>query len=247
MNLFPSSLRYQKSNIKLATCYLYMKIFIIHGEHTLNSYERMQDYIKKAKEKGWEIQNIDVDNQNLQDAFLGQSLFTKNRLLILKEIKLLNANLLKWLSANEKKIDLSLVIYHRGIIPQKTIKALPKLEKVEEFKITKLIWSFLDSLFPGNAKMVYKLFHEVVKNEAVEFVFAMMARQIRDIYWAKVDPKTMEYPAWRVGKLKNLASKFSQEGLETLIDEMVQADINSKTSHTDLEKSLDFLIAKYLE
>lgn len=224
-----------------------MKIFLIHGEHTLNSYNRLQEYIKRAKEKEWEIQYVENDGKNIKDIFLGQSLFQKERLLILKEIKLINPNFIKWLKNNEKRLTGSVIFYHRDIISARLIKSLPKTDKVEEFKITKLIWSFLDSFFPGNVKNTIKLFHEVVKTEAVEFVFAMLARQVRDIYWAKVDPKTMEYPTWRIAKYKNLSSKFKTETLEELIDEMSQTDINAKTSHTDLSRSLDFIIAKYLE
>lgn len=224
-----------------------MKIFIIHGEHTLDSYNRLQEYTKKAKENDWEIQYVEKDISNLQDAFLEQSLFGKERLLIIKDIQLINDKLLKWLTQNEKRIKINLIIYHKGIITQKLIKSLPKKDKVEEYKIPKLIWNFLDSFYPGNIKNAYKLFHEVIKNQPVEFVFAMLARQIRDIYWAKVDSSTMEYPSWRVSKYKNLAIKYDTKTLETLIDEMSLADINSKTSHTDLTRSLDFLMAKYLE
>src|SRR4030042_2754953 len=224
-----------------------MKIFIIHGEHTLNSYNRLQEYIKYAREKNWEIQYIDKDVLNIHEAFLGQSLFTKNRLIVLKDIHFLGQTFIKWIKTNEKRIESDLIIYHRGIVSQKIIKSLPKPEKIEEFKIPKLIWGFLDSFFPSNAKNAYKLFHEIIKNEAAEFVFAMLARQMRDIYWAKVDSKTMDYPSWRTGKLKNLALKYDCDTLENLIDEMSKADINSKTSNTELTKSLDFLIAKYLE
>lgn len=224
-----------------------MKLFIIHGEHTLDSYNRLQEYIKKARKNDWEIQYLDKDIPNIKDGILGQSLFSKERLLVLKDIKLLSTEFSKWLKTNGKRIDSNLVIYHNGLILQKIIKSLPTAEKTEEYKITKLIWGFLDSFFPGNAKNAYKLFHEITKKDAPEFVFAMLARQIRDIYWAKVDPKTMEYPSWRVGKLKNLASKYTVSELEELISELTQADINSKTSRGNISDSLDFLIAKYLE
>ena len=224
-----------------------MKIFIIHGEHTLNSYNRLQEYIKKAREKDWEIQYAEKDDKNIREIFLGQSLFLKDRLLVIKDIQILSGVFLNWLKDNEKRIPGSLIIYHRGKISSRLIRSLPKTDKAEEFELPKFIWSFLDSFFPGNAKNAYKLLHEAIKTEPVEFVFAMLARQIRDIYWAKVDPSTMECPSWRVAKYKNLASKFKTETLEELIDEMSQADINSKTSHTDLTRSLDFIIAKYLE
>lgn len=224
-----------------------MKIYVIHGEHSLNSYQRLRDYIKRAKENAWEISYIDKDVVNTKEVFLGQSLFSKKRLIVVKDIGLFNINFIKWLKKNIDRIDADLIVYHNGVINAKILKSLSKPDKNEEFKIPKLIWSFLDSFFPGNAKNAYKLFHEVIKNEPAEFLFSMLARQLRDIYWAKFDPKTMEYPVWRIGKLKNLASKYDKDELEMLIDEMAKADMNAKTSKADLTDSLDFIIAKYLE
>ncbi|MBN1969276.1 MAG: hypothetical protein JW870_07905 [Candidatus Delongbacteria bacterium] len=224
-----------------------MKIFVIHGDHTLNSYERLQSYVKKARSKEWEIINIDKSTNSVKEEILGQSLFNEKRLLVIKDVKLLTPSLVKWIKNNEGRINCSLIIYHNNIIPKRALNTLPNPEKLEEYKIPKLIWSFLDSLFPGNVKNIYKLFHEVIKNEAVEFVFAMLARQFRDIYWAKVDPKTMDYPAWRVSKLKKLASHYKKNELEKIIEELSLVDINSKTSQASLENSLDFLMVKYLE
>jgi DNA polymerase III delta subunit len=224
-----------------------MKIFVIHGEHSLNSYERLQEYIKRAKSKKWEIKYYENGSNGFKNEILGQSLFSEKRLIIIKDIKLLSKSNTKWLQNNQERVQCNLIIYHKASIPKRTINSLPKTDKIEEFKIPKLIWSFLDSFFPRNAKNCYKLFHEVIKKEAIEFVFAMLARQVRDIYWAKVDSKTMDYPSWRLNKLKKQASRFSKKDLENIIEDMSNADIKSKTSHTNLEKSLDFIIAKYLE
>ncbi len=224
-----------------------MKIFLIHGDHTLNSYNRLQDYVKRLKDQNIEIQRIENETKEIREKLLGQSLFSNSRFIIIKDINIINSNLIKWINKNDKRINANIIIYHRGIIPQKLIKSLGRIEKNEEFKIPKLIWSFLDSFFPSNIKNAYKLFHEVLKNEPIEFIFAMLVKQTRDIYWTKVDPKTMDYPSWRVGKLKNLASKFDLEKLEKLIEEIAITDIKVKTSQADLTQSLDFLIAKYLE
>lgn len=224
-----------------------MKIFIIHGEHTLDSYERLQEYVKKAKSKNWEIKYFENVSSELKNELIGQSLFSDKRLIIVKDIKLLSKNNIKWIKTNQNRIQLNIIIYHKGALKKTFINSLPKADKIEEFKIPKLIWSFLDSFFPGNSKNCYKLFHEVTKNESIEFLFAMLARQVRDIYWARVDPKTLGYPSWRIGKLKKLASRYTKNDLEKLIEKLVEADIKSKTSHTSLEKSLDFLIATVLE
>lgn len=224
-----------------------MKIVILHGEHTLKSYERLQKYLSVAKRKSWEVSVVADDKENLREVLVGESLFTKDRLVVIEDTKLLTSDFLKWLKKNSDGISTNLVIYHKGVMHQRTIKALPKVEKVEEFKLTKLIWSFLDSFFPGNAKNVYKLFHEAIKTDPPEFIFAMLVRHIRDIYWAKVDARSMEYPPWRIGKLKGLAAKFEKDKLVKLIDELSVADIKAKTSQMELTDSLDFIIATHLE
>lgn len=224
-----------------------MKLFIIHGDHSLNSYEKLQEYLSKAKNKGWETINIDREKENFKNELIGQSLFSEKRLVILNDIRFLTKSNSEWIKDNQDRIRCILIIHHKGIVKKSMLNKLPKPTKIEEFKIPKLIWSFLDSFFPNNSKNCYKLFHEVIKNEAIEFVFAMLARQVRDIYWAKIDPKTLNYPSWRLNKLKKLSSRFSRKELEIIIEEMSQADIKSKTSQADLSKSLDFIIAKYLE
>ena len=134
------------------------------------------------------------------------------------------------------------------------MKQLPKIDKVEEFKLPKLIWSFLDSCFPGNAKNALLLLHEIIKNEPVEFVFSLLAKHLRDLYWVKVDSPPgqrpsgpVAYPSWRVEKLKRQSHKFSEGSLEDLINSLAQADIKAKTSQGELIDLLDFIIATKLE
>ena len=111
----------------------------------------------------------------------------------------------------------------------------------------RLIFTFLDSIYPKNVKKVLVLFHELIKNEPVEFVFALMARHLRDLYWVRVEPKSLPYPSWRVGKLKGQSSKFKFETLKDLIARMAEIDIAVKTSKSDLISSLDLLIVFSLE
>jgi hypothetical protein len=111
-----------------------MKIFMIHGEHTLNSYNRLQDYLKKARERGWEIEYVEKGSDSVRQTFLGQSLFTKERLLVIKDIQLLDRKLIKWIDNNHKRISSNLIIYHRGIIPQKLIKSFPNPKRPKNLR-----------------------------------------------------------------------------------------------------------------
>jgi len=105
----------------------------------------------------------------------------------------------------------------------------------------------LDNLHPGNTGKVIRELHEVVKTEAPEFVFSIMAKHFRDLYWVKTDASTIPYQSWRISKLKSQSLKFNEVLLKEIIDNLSQIDINIKTSKADLLSALDLLIIKKLK
>lgn len=224
-----------------------MKIIVLHGDHVGKSYERLQRFIDVAKKRGWRIERITDNKQNISEALVSEGLFGEKKLVIIDGVKLINKKDGEWLKKNKDLINVDVVVYHKGLVTKTALKVLPAPDKVEEFKLPKLIWNFLDSFYPGNAKNCLELLHEIVKNEPLELVFFLLVKQVRDIYWAKVDPKTLPYPSWRMGKLKNLASKFNEKLLKKIINDFAKADIKSKTSKAKLLDELDFIITTRLE
>ena len=212
-----------------------MKIIVLHGEDTVKNYERLKKFVDEARRRGWEILYDDISTT--------PSLFGTDRLTVIRDYKLVNAKALKTVS----KIPGTLVIYHEGAIPQTFIKTLPKETKIEEFKLPKLIWSFLEHLYPGNSDRAVKEFHQIIEKDPPEFVFSVIAKHFRNLYWAKMDPGTLGYPSWRISKLKSQSSKFSEEQLKKIIDLLAKTDVEVKTGKADLILSLDLTILKQLE
>ena len=205
-----------------------MKIIILHGDYIVKAYERLQKFINEALKRGWEIVNDEVS--------LTPSLFGKERLIVFRKYTLLSKTDIKNLS----RLEGTIIVYHEGKIPITFLRGLPKETKIEEFNLPKIIWNFLD-------KPSIKLFHEVVKNEPVEFVFSLLARRFRDLYWAKVDSKSLNCPVWQVAKLKKQSQKLTAPQLQELIGELAKIDILAKTSKADLLSSLDLLFLTKLE
>ncbi|OGM84386.1 hypothetical protein A2421_02165 [Candidatus Woesebacteria bacterium RIFOXYC1_FULL_43_18] len=87
----------------------------------------------------------------------------------------------------------------------------------------------------------------LLEKEAPEFIFTLIAKLFRDLYWVKIDAKSLPYPDWRVGKLKAHSSKFTADKLIFLIESLAEIDIKVKTSKADLVSELDLLIIKQLE
>jgi len=226
-----------------------MKTILLHGDHTQASYERLQKFIRMAKKRDWEIQQIDSNKSlSLPEILTSTALFSSNRLFILEDISALKKQELDWLAQKSAEIEGNLIIYHQGVLPRTFLKSLPKEIKIEEFKLPKLIFNFLDSFFPRNSRRTLKLFHQVLEKEPVEFVFALLARHLRDLYWLKVDPKKGPgYSRWRLSKLRKQAGFFPESLLKEIISEMAEADVKAKTSQGDLREFVDFLIMTKLE
>ncbi len=225
-----------------------MKIILLHGDNAIKSYERLMTFIEVAKKRNWEIVQLTQDSPlSLSESLSSQSLFTKEKLFVLEDLNKINKKELDWLKKKAEKLDGTLVIYYPNVIPQNLFKLLPSKIKIEEFKLPKLIFVFLEKLFPKNSKEAIKVFHQVIENEPVEFVFALIARHFRDLYWVKVDSKTLELPEWRLMKLKKQSSLFSEVQLKEVINNLAEADIEAKTSKSSLISSLDLMFATKLK
>jgi DNA polymerase III delta subunit len=223
-----------------------MKLFILHGDNLTDSYARLAKFISAAKKRGWEIVKVNEELKSLSEVLVSQNLFVSEKLVIIENINKVSAKNLKWLKNNIRTLEGNLVVYHPAILNKTQIDKLPKPDKTEEFKHPKLLWSFLDSVYPGNARNTIILFEKVVETEPEELVFAMLARHLRDLYWAKTDYNSMNLPAWRKGKLKNQANKYTDGKLEEIISYLAEIDVLTKTSDTGLKKELDFLLAREL-
>ena len=206
-----------------------MKIIILHGDYVIKSYERLKKFVLAAKNRGWEISDYD------QETVDNQSLFAVERFIVLRDYQTLSKRDILRLD----KYPGTLIIYHEGNIPQTFLKMLTH-PVIEEFKVPKIIWNFLDNIS-------IKLFHEVIKTEPVEFVFSVLAKRFRDLYWAKTDLRSMIYDSWRKIKLQKQAQEYTTREVVRIINELAEIDIKVKTSKANLISSLDFLLLTKLE
>lgn len=225
-----------------------MKILIIHGDHTVKSYDRLSEVIKNSKDKGWEIIRVSDDEKfNISERLSGGSLFASKVLYVIDDFKKITISDLNWIKKNNDKLDGFLVVYHTGTISKTALNKFPKGYKHEEFTLPKLIWKFFDSIYPNNAQHCINLLREVIKKEPEEFIFHLLARHLRDLYWVSIDPNGLQYQPWRIGKLKKQASRFKAGVLEKFIKSLAELDVKVKTSQENLAQALDFVIASHLE
>lgn len=223
-----------------------MKITLIHGTHATASRKRFETIVSAIRKRGWNISVLE-EPFNLQSQLRAGSLFDANELYVIDgKLAKISEKDLQWLASDGEKISGNLLLYHDGGASAKLLKEL-KSVKIEAFPLPKLIFSFLDTIIVGNSKRSLQLLHQVLENEPVEFVFALLASLFRDLYWIKADPATLKLPPWRAQKLKRQSAGFSVEQLKKIISQLAEIDIKVKTSQADLTTELDLLIAKELE
>lgn len=224
-----------------------MKTIVLHGDDEKKLYERLQKFIETARKRSWEVTFLDDLNMSLQEVLSGTSLFEAERFFILRDVKRLGKKETEWLKEKSETLSGNLIIYHEGTLGAILLKSLPKDTKIEEFKLPKLIWGFLEMIRPGNSGQVIKVFHQIITTEAPELVFALIARHFKDLYLIKMDSAGTNLPSWRASKLKKQADSFTEESLKGFINSLAKIDIEVKTSKSDLVSSLDLLIVKSLE
>ncbi len=223
-----------------------MKIIVLHGDDERKIYGRLQKFVDVARIRSWEVVNIE-DTALFRENISSASLFGGERFFILKDASKLVKKDFEWIRKNEPNLSGNLIIYNEGYIAKKILDSLPKDAKVEEFKLPKLIFNFLETLIPGNSQKSLKLLHQIIERDAPEMVFMLIVRQFRDLYWAKVDADSMPYPDWRILKLKSQSSKFSGDLLKGIINKLAEIDIEVKTSKAEIVSSLDLLMVKQLK
>src|SRR4030042_246580 len=81
------------------------------------------------------------------------------------------------------------------------IVKINKNTKIKEYKLQNTIFKFLESFYPSSKTCINYLY-QVIEKEPIEFVFLLLARQLKDLYLVKMEPSSIPYASWRVKKLE---------------------------------------------
>jgi hypothetical protein len=223
-----------------------MKTIVIHGDHSDKISQRVTNLIAQGKKRKMQIFRYAAGEDPVSERISSVSLFGNQLHVIEKTGKLSSADT-GWLSNNLSRIDGQAVFYNEGYLPPKVLKIFPKSARVETYKLPRAIFNLLDSFYPKNQKRIVQLTEELKKKEAAEFVLALLARRLKDLYVIISEPSLIKLEGWRRQKYMNQAKMFTTLKLKSLIKKLSVADITSKSSKESLWDLLDQLILTQLE
>lgn len=222
---------------------------IIHGENQVASRKKLGELVSEAKKQNQEIVNLEaekMDRAKLESTLLSDSLFGGSKILIIECLHSLPKSKKK-----DEFIDLissasiDMILWEKKLLSKTDLKKLPSTTPVFEFKITVKLWSLLDHLStnPKSKSAILKLLNESVNSDGAEFVFLMIARQIRMLIQVK-EGQVGKMAPFMLAKLNKQAQEFNLAKLLHVHQELHQIDQKQKqsTSLLGLDAELDLLL-----
>lgn len=152
--------------------------------------------------------------------------------------------------------DNQILIWESKELTPAQAKKFPKAT-VLKFDFPNVLFTFLDSIKPNNAKQTITLFHQCLQTEGPELLFFMMIRQVRillalcnhtspsienDKIYGIDEVKRMQQ--WQKTKLQKQAQLFGKEKLLLLFDQLYTIEVGQKTGKLamNLVEAIDFLL-----
>lgn len=212
-------------------------MIILHGENIQQSRRILVEKIKYFRGEVLRLDGEKITLTDLKQAVESQSLFGKDKLIVLERIfsRPECKEKEKILQYCQEKNPPNLIIWEGEKINPKSLIRFRKA-KIDLFEPSKTIFQFLDSLRPGNQRGALFLLHRCLKKESPELIFYMLSRHIRDLIIA-VDLEKRglkEFPSWKQEKLIRQGKEFGLERLLKLYRELLKIDYQQKTGETTL-------------
>lgn len=230
------------------------KYYLIHGEDQQNSRNFLNVLIKELNPKN-EKNVFQTSGKSLTPELILQniqsnSFFGHERILVIENLITGNRSKTKndvlTLLSESKNFsnDIDLVIWEGSSLTAASIKPLKNFIS-REFKLPTILFTFLDSFKPKNAKQNHFLLTELLKTQPIELIFFMLAKRVRQLFEISTGNQIKTSP-WQLNKLTKQANYFNQNQLKKLYMDLIIIDYNNKTGNlnTSLTNELDMLLIK---
>lgn len=252
---------------------------IFHGENTAQSRKALNETLENLRVKFPNSEIIRLDGAKLTETELiqaleAQSMFTLSELVLssvegaegfsdnriihidgllsrrpLKEKELLIARITS--SFSLQPLTFNLLLWEGKQLAPTVLKPFQKLKdcKILEFKLSKTLFAFLDSLAPKNAEKMTGLLASTLKTEPAELVMFMLVRRVTELLLAtSKDSHTLDgvRSPWQRSQLEHQAKNWTEKQLLSFHKKLLEIDESTKTGSTpaDLSAHLDIIIAR---
>lgn len=221
-------------------------VTLIHGDDTVSS----RKYLIELKTSSENSVTLDGKGLTLNDfvhALKSNSLFSDGKNIFIENFfSKKNKELEESIDLINKNSNLNIGIWDENELSKSQLSAFSK-PTIKLFKIPQSLFSFLDSIKPGNVQNV-TLFHSVLKNSDENFLFSMIIRQFRLLLALRggqndsIDDAQRLAP-WQKEKLQRQSRMFTIGELKEIYNKLYKTDLNIKTGvYPNLTNAIDFFL-----
>ena len=213
---------------------------IIHGDNQIASRAHYLGLKKKAESAGQQVVTLSGDSLTLSELVNSSS----STSLLGTEIIVFIEGLFSRRPSNEKKALLSFLELHLDVQiytwDDKDLSTQVKnypVKNVTKFDLPKYVFQFIDTFS-------LPLFHKSLESSEPEMILGMLAKRISELMIVKTNPG--HFPSWLSTKLKQQASKLSDDKLTLLSQQLLDIDYAQKTSTSplNLKSSLEVWLVR---
>lgn len=225
-------------------------ITVLHGDNLVDSKNRLGELKKDAVE----IISFPGDKLTVGDvkqALESESLFGTDRLIVIENLlssktSKIKEEILNYLSSNAFSPEI--ILWEGKELSPSVLKKFPQA-RISNFKPLTNIFRLVDSLKPEKGVELIRLFHDLIKTEAPEVIFVMLARQFRNLILAKErgDSYFSLFAPWQRGKLESQSKYFTLKNLLSYQRKLLDIDAKIKLGQTpfSLIQRLDIFLVNF--
>ncbi len=222
-------------------------LYLIHGDHIEVSRNKLVELKKAAV--GKEIRELNgkrFELNALVQALESSSLFGGDVMVVIegfisnakKREKMFGTTLSRIVEAAQ---TVDVVLYEEKDVEKTTLTKLGANVQTFWHKMPVIIFQFLDSVRPGNAKASLLFFSEVTAHEPAEIVFVLLVRRVRQLIQLADHVMPDGLQSWQADRLTSQARHFTIEQLVAMHTRLLTTDIAIKTG------SSPFTLAQHIQ
>lgn len=172
------------------------------------------------------IEAKDATAERLTQLIEGDSLFGEKKMVAIENLKTL-----------PKGISGDLILWYDHKLTPGQLKEFPDA-KIQEFKLSEIVFKFAESIKPGNQKVMLPLFQQFCQQEFIEIVFTMIVRQFR----LMLNPSALS--GWQKDRIVSQSKHFTPDQLQATYKKLLAIDFEFKNGQaiSDLTGSLELFL-----
>jgi len=222
---------------------------LLYGSNSV----KLDEYYLAFRKKYTEAEAIENLNPKMIEEKLGTTgFFTNDKLFVLKNIFVNQVRLGKVSTNLDQVLKVLAKFKNQSILfieeDEKKLKYyqlyFPQIQ-TKEFKVSQVLFTYLDSFTPGNLKVCFGYWQRLQLSEAPELVFHLLKRRIRELISLQNGELKGNYQPWYLGKLKSQSHKFEFKKLLKIYQSLFNFEVGQKTGTVPLsvEQAIETVMA----